>query len=168
MALAESLLPEFDREMATTRRLLARVPEARLDWQPHPKSMALGRLAEHLGDLAMWGAATLTQSGMDLEKMTRPPEHRPPATVAALLAGFDANVMSARTALVGRTDAELAAPWTLRQGSQEFFTLPKAGCWRTFVMSHLVHHRGQLSVYLRLLDVPVPSIYGPSADEQTF
>jgi uncharacterized damage-inducible protein DinB len=153
--------------MATTRRLLARVPEARLDWQPHPKSMALGRLAEHLGDLAMWGTMTLTQSGMDLETMTRPPGHRPAATLAALLAAFDANVTGARAALVGRSDAELAAPWTLRHGSQEFFTLPKAGCWRTFVMSHLVHHRGQLSVYLRLLDVPVPSIYGPSADEQT-
>lgn len=166
MTLADSLLPEFDREMATTRRLIERVPDEHLDWQPHPKSMRLGRIAEHLGELAMWGRVTITERGVDLETMTKPPGHTPPATRDALLAAFDGHVQGARAALIGLTDAQLAAPWTLRQGAKEFFTMPKSTCWRTFVMNHVVHHRGQLSVYLRMLDVPVPSIYGPSADEQ--
>jgi uncharacterized damage-inducible protein DinB len=168
MTIAETLLPEFDREMATTRRLLERVPEDKLTWAPHPKSMALGPLAEHLGQLAVWGQMTINASEVDLEKMARPPDYQPLATRAALLAHFDREVAACRAALVGRTDAELMAPWTLRRGAQAFFTMPKAACWRTFVMNHVVHHRGQLSVYLRLLDVPLPSIYGPSADESPF
>jgi uncharacterized damage-inducible protein DinB len=168
MTIAETLLPEFDREMATTRRLLERVPDDRLAWQPHAKSMTLGRLAEHLGELALWGRMTISAPEVDLEQFGRPAGHQPPATRAALLAAFDSQVAQARGVLVGRTDAELMAPWTLRRGAQTFFTMPKATCWRTFVMNHLVHHRGQLSVYLRLLDVPLPSIYGPSADEQPF
>ena len=168
MTIAETLLPEFDRETATTRRLLERVPEDRLTWKPHTKSMALGALSEHLGQLALWGRMTITASGVDLEQMARPADDQPLATRAALLAHFDTEVAACRAALVGRTDAELMAPWTLRRGAQAFFTMPKATCWRTFVMNHLVHHRGQLSVYLRLLDVPLPSIYGPSADEQPF
>jgi uncharacterized damage-inducible protein DinB len=168
MTIAETLLPEFDREMATTRRLLERLPEDKLAWAPHPKSMALGVLSEHLGQLALWGQLTINASGVDLETMTRPPGYQPLATRAALLAHFDREVAACRGALTGRTDAELMAPWTLRRGAQAFFTMPKATCWRTFVMNHVVHHRGQLSVYLRLLDVPVPSIYGPSADEAPF
>ena len=165
MTIAETLLPEFDREMATTRRLLERVPEDKLSWAPHPKSMALGALSEHLGQLALWGRMTIGASEVDLEQMARPPGYQPLATREALLAHFDREAAACRTALVGRTDAEMMAPWTLRRGAQAFFTMPKATCWRTFVMNHLVHHRGQLSVYLRLLDVPLPSIYGPSADE---
>jgi uncharacterized damage-inducible protein DinB len=168
MTIAETLLPEFDREMATTRRLLERVPEDKLTWAPHPKSMALGALAEHLGQLAVWGQMTIGASEVDLEKMGRPPDYQPLATRDALLAHFDREVAACRAALIGRTDAELMAPWTLRRGAQAFFTMPKAACWRTFVMNHVVHHRGQLSVYLRLLDVPLPSIYGPSADESPF
>lgn len=168
MTIAETLLPEFDREMATTRRLLERVPEDKLTWVPHPKSMPLGALAEHLGQLAVWGQMTIAASEVDLEKMARPPDYQPLATRAALLGHFDREVAACRTALVGRTDAELMAPWTLRRGAKAFFTMPKAACWRTFVMNHVVHHRGQLSVYLRLLDVPLPSIYGPSADESPF
>ena len=168
MTIAETLLPEFDREMATTRRLLERLPEDKLGWAPHPKSMSLGVLSEHLGQLALWGQLTINASGVDLETMTRPPDYQPLATRAALLAHFDREVAACRGALTGRTDAELMAPWTLRRGAQAFFTMPKATCWRTFVMNHVVHHRGQLSVYLRLLDVPVPSIYGPSADEAPF
>ena len=165
MAIVDALLPEFDHEIATTRRLLERVPDGKLDWQPHPKSMSLGRLAEHVGELALWGQVTITQPGVDLETMGRPPGYVPPATRAALLEAFDRETAATRTALAGRTDAELMAPWTLRRGAQEFFTMPKASCWRSFVMNHLIHHRGQLSVYLRQLDVPLPSIYGPSADE---
>jgi uncharacterized damage-inducible protein DinB len=154
--------------MATTRRLIERVPEDRLEWRPHARSMSLAALTEHLGQLALWGRMTITADGVDLEQMTRPPDYQPMASRAALLAHFDSEVQACRGALVGRTDAELMAPWTLSRGAQKFFTMPKATCWRTFVMNHVVHHRGQLSVYLRLLDVPLPSIYGPSADEQPF
>jgi uncharacterized damage-inducible protein DinB len=168
MTIAETLLPEFDREMATTRRLIERVPEDRLAWKPHEKSMTLGALSEHLGQLALWGRLTITAAGVDLEQMARPSEYQPAASRAALLTYFDAEVAACRAALSGRTDAELMAPWTLRRGAQAFFTMPKATCWRSFVMNHVIHHRGQLSVYLRLLDVPLPSIYGPSADEQPF
>ncbi len=165
MALIDALLPEFDREIATTRRLLDRLPDNRLDWRPHPKSMTLAALAEHIGQLGVWGQLTLNQSAVDLESMTRPPGYQPLSSKVALRTHFDTEMGAARTALVDRSDAELMAPWTLRRGQREFFTMPKASCWRTFVMNHLIHHRGQLSVYLRELDVPLPSIYGPSADE---
>lgn len=165
MALVDALLPEFDHEIASTRRLLDRLPDDRLAWKPHAKSMSLGALAEHLGQLGVWGRLTLTQSAVDLETTARPPGYQPMTVKAAILAHFDTEMAAARVALAGRTDAELMAPWTLRRGDREFFTMPKASCWRTFVMNHLIHHRGQLTVYLRELDVPLPSIYGPSADE---
>jgi uncharacterized damage-inducible protein DinB len=168
MALVDALLPEFDHEVAATRRLLDRLPDGKLEWQPHPKSMTLGSLAAHLSELGNWGHETLNSSAVDLETMTRPANYVPPATRAAILALFDAKMAAARTALVGKSDDQLMAPWTLRRGAHEFFTMPKASCWRTFVMNHLIHHRGQLTVYLRQLDVPLPSIYGPSADEQPF
>ncbi len=165
MALVDALLPEFDHEIAATRRLLDRLPDDRLTWKPHAKSMTLGALAEHLGQLGVWGQLTLTQSAVDLETTARPPGYQPMTVKADILAHFDAQMAAARAALAGRADAELMAPWTLRRGDREFFTMPKASCWRTFVMNHLIHHRGQLTVYLRELDVPLPSIYGPSADE---
>lgn len=165
MALVDALLPEFDHEIAATRRLLDRLPADRLAWQPHAKSMTLGALAEHLGQLGAWGQLTLTQCAVDLETTARPPGYQPMTAKADILAHFDTQMAAARVALAGRTDAELMAPWTLRRGAREFFTMPKASCWRTFVMNHLIHHRGQLTVYLRELDVPLPSIYGPSADE---
>lgn len=166
MSLVDSLLPEFDREMGVTRRLLERVPDGQFAWQPHPKSMTLGRLSEHLAELPQWVGSAVTQSGIDLATTRRPDGYQSPATRSAVLAMFDANVAAARSALVGRSDAELMAPWTLQRGGQVIFTMPKAGVLRSFVLSHMVHHRGQLSVYLRLHDVPLPSIYGPSADEQ--
>ena len=168
MALVDALLPEFDHEVASTRRLLARLPDDQLAWQPHPKSMTLGSLATHLSELGSWGQETLNSPAVDFETMTRPADYVPPGTRQAILELFEQNMAGARSALVGTTDAELMAPWTLRRGAQEFFTMPKASCWRTFVMNHLIHHRGQLTVYLRQLDVPLPSIYGPSADEQPF
>lgn len=168
MALVDALLPEFDHEVALTRRLLERVPDGRLDYQPHPKSMTLGALATHLGQLGQWGRMTMTETGVDLESMGRLSAGDLPTSRAGLVAAFDEKMAAARAALSGRTDAELLAPWTLRRGQQTFFTMPKASCWRTFVMNHLIHHRGQLTVYLRELDVPLPSIYGPSADEQPF
>jgi uncharacterized damage-inducible protein DinB len=166
MGLADALLPEFDREMGVTRRLLERVPDGQFAWQPHPKSMTLGRLAEHLAELPQWVGATVMQTSLDLAVARRPEGYQPPATRAAVLAMFDANVAAARGALTGRSDAELMAPWSLLRGEHTLFTMPKAGVLRAFVLNHIVHHRGQLSVYLRLRDVPLPSIYGPSADEQ--
>ncbi len=168
MPLVDALLPEFDAEIASTRRLLERLPDARLDFRPHPKSMTLAALAEHLGQLGVWGRMTITQPDVDLAAVARPPGYQGLGSKAAILDHFDREMAAARAALVGKTDAELAAPWTLHRGDQPFFTMPKASVWRTFVMNHVIHHRGQLTVYLRELDVPLPSIYGPSADEQPF
>ena len=163
MGLVEALLPEFDREMGLTRKLLTRVPEPQLAWQPHPKSMTLGRLAEHLAELPLWAAMTVNQTGVEMTK--KPADHQPPSTRAAVLELFDRNVALGRAALLGKTDAELMAPWTLTAGGKELFTMPKVAVLRNFVFNHIVHHRGQLSVYLRMHDIPIPSIYGPSADE---
>jgi len=164
MTIAESLLPEFDREMAVTRKLLERVPDGQFDWQPHAKSMTLGRLAGHLAELAQWVAVTFTQSSLDVAT-PRPAGYTAPATRQAVLELFDAQVAAARTALAGRSDAELQAPWSLKRGAETVFTMPKANVLRMMVFNHIIHHRGQLSVYLRMHDVPLPSIYGPSADE---
>ena len=160
--LADALLPEFDREMTTTRRLLERVPEDKLAWKPHAKSMSLGDLATHVATLVGWGAVTLNQSEVDLGGQS---PNVAATSRADLLARFDKNVSDTRAALAGKSDAEMMAPWSLKHGGQTIFTMPKVAVWRGFVLNHLVHHRGQLSVYLRLHDVPVPAIYGPSADE---
>jgi uncharacterized damage-inducible protein DinB len=160
--IVDALLPEFDHEMATTRKLLERVPEQKLDWKPHAKSMSLGELATHVANIIWWGEVTLAEAEFDAEGMGR---ETPAADRAQLLQRFDRNVNATRANLAGKTDAEMMAPWTLRNGSKTFFTMPKAAVWRSFVMNHLVHHRAQLGVYLRLNDVPLPSIYGPTADE---
>jgi uncharacterized damage-inducible protein DinB len=164
MSIAETLLPEFDREMGVTRRLLERIPDGQFDWKPHEKSMSLGRLAEHLAELPIWARVTVTESGIDLAS-GRPEGYRSPATRARVLEMFDSNVAAARAAINGRTDAELMALWKLSNQGKEVFTMPKAVVLRSFFMSHVIHHRGQMSVYLRLQNVPVPSMYGPSADE---
>jgi uncharacterized damage-inducible protein DinB len=165
MTIAESFLPEFDREMGLTRRLLDRLPDGQFAWKPHEKSMSLGRLAEHLAELPGWAKVTILESGIDTSA-SRPPGYTAPASRAATLALFDRNVAEARAALAGRTDAELLAPWTLKAGGKEVFTMPKAIVLRGFVMNHMIHHRGQMTVYLRLQNIALPSIYGPSADEQ--
>lgn len=162
MPLVDALLPEFDHEMATTRKLLERVPEDTLAWKPHERSWSLGELAQHVSMIPMWGSLTLAQPEIDLAGDTRP---EPVRSRAELLAGFDDRVATTRGALAGRTDAELMAPWSLRRDGEVLFTMPKAAVWRSFVMNHLIHHRGQLSLYLRLQNVPVPAMYGPSADE---
>lgn len=164
MSIAEALLPEYDREMGLTRRLLERVPDAQFDWQPHERSMRLGRLVAHLAELPHWVVESITNASTEMTTRT-PADHQPPTTRQAVLALFDQNVKAGRAALAGRTDAELAAPWTLKSQGKEVFTMPKAAALRNFVMNHVIHHRGQLSVYLRLQDVSVPSIYGPSGDE---
>ncbi len=163
--LIDALLPEFDREMGLTRRVLERVPDDQFEWRPHPTSLTLGRLAEHLTEMPQWAALTMSQDGIDTPIAT-PDGHVRPSTRSAVLARFDANLVAARPTLVAKTDAQFNAPWTLRVNGNEMFTMPKAAVMRNFVLNHMIHHRGQLLVYLRMLGVPVPSIYGPSADEQ--
>ena len=165
MSLVDALLPEFDHEMSTTRKVLERVPEDKFAWKPHAKSFSLGALATHVANLPIWGTETLTRSEIELTG-TQPVSAFPSKT--ELLAAFDKNVADTRAALIGKTDAELLAIWSLKRGGKTMFSMPKTAVLRSFVLSHVIHHRGQLSVYLRLLDVPVPSIYGPSADEPSF
>jgi len=169
MKLADVLLPEFDQEMANTRKTLERVPEGKAEFKPHPKSMPLARLAGHVAELPLWGATTLTQDAFDFA----PPggsQFQPTVMTsrAKLLEFFDDGVAKTRAALAAASDDAWQRPWSLLKGGQTIFTLPKLAVWRGFVMSHLIHHRAQLGVYLRLNNVPVPSIYGPSADEGSF
>jgi uncharacterized damage-inducible protein DinB len=164
MPIIDALLPEFDREMGLTRRLLDRVPDGQFDFKPHPTSRSLGRLAEHLTEMPYWTTSAMTQASID--GMKKPDGYVTPETRTALLALFDANLKSGRANLVGKTDGEFQAPWTLKAGGKEVFTMPKIAVMRNFVLNHMIHHRGQLAVYLRMLEVKIPSIYGPSGDEQ--
>jgi uncharacterized damage-inducible protein DinB len=165
MAISDSLLPEYDHEVATTRKVLERVPDDRLAWKPHDKSMSLGQLATHLATMLSWGAMTVNQSEVDLSGPYTPPDLK---TRADLLASFDREAATTRAAIAGTADPELMAMWSLKRDGKTIFSMPKVAVLRSFVMNHMIHHRGQLSVYLRLNDVPVPSIYGPSADEGQF
>jgi len=164
MAIVDRLLAEFDHAMTATRKILEQAPEDRFDWKPHTKSYSLGALATHVATLPGWGVDTLMKTEYDIA--AEQPLSAPTSTTE-LLTIFDKNVAATRSALVGKTDEELLVMWTLKQGEKVIFSMPRAGFLRSFVLSHLIHHRGQLSVYLRLLDVPVPSIYGPSADESS-
>jgi uncharacterized damage-inducible protein DinB len=167
MALKDTLLPEYDHEMGTTRKLLERVPDPDFPWKPHEKSMTLGRLASHLAEIPHWVGAILDASSFDLAAAGDGPPP-PLESRSEVLAAFDRHVAATREAIAARSDAELMAPWTLKRGGHEMFTLPKVAVLRSFLLNHSIHHRGQLSVYLRLRDVPLPSIYGPSADEPGF
>jgi uncharacterized damage-inducible protein DinB len=158
----EALMAEYDHEVATTRKLIERVPDDRLTWKPHAKSMSMGGLAQHVANLPSWTMTIVRQPSFDLA--TSPPNLPEPGSGAAVLKHFDEATSAARKAL-DLSDAEWAAPWTLKRGDQEMFTLPRMAAFRGFVLNHIIHHRGQLSVYLRLNDIPVPAIYGPSADE---
>ena len=162
MPIVDTLLPEFDHEMSITRKVLERVPDGRIDWKPHAKSYALGQLAQHLATIPMWGTATLTETEVDI---TETPPLEPRRSCREILALFDGHAASARVALVGKSDGEFKVQWSLKRDGHVIFSMPKHAVWRSFVISHLIHHRAQLGVYLRLLDVPVPSTYGPSADE---
>jgi uncharacterized damage-inducible protein DinB len=169
MSISASLLPEFDQEMATTRRVLERIPDDKFDWKPHEKSSEMGGLATHLANLPTWTGFTINQDSLDLA----PPEGgsfvaEPKGSRQELLDYFDKNVAAAREAIAGASDQELLKPWSLLKGGVTLMTLPKIAVLRGFVMNHLIHHRGQFTVYLRLNDIPVPSIYGPSADEGVF
>jgi uncharacterized damage-inducible protein DinB len=167
MPLSDTLLPEFDHEMATTRTVLERVPEAHAAWKPHAKSTSLGDLAMHLASIPGWTVPTLTRTELDMAPPGGPP-YTPPVftSLTATLALFTANVAVARAAIAATPDDAYGVPWSLKVGDHLIFTQPRGAVLRSFVLSHIIHHRGQLTVYLRMKDVPLPSVYGPTADER--
>jgi uncharacterized damage-inducible protein DinB len=169
MAIRDLILPEFDLEMEVTRKTLERVPEGKGDWTPHEKSMKLGRLAGHIAELPGLGSAALDLDSLDLSPAGAPP--RQPNVMTSrqqVLELFDKNVAAARASLAKATDEQLMSLWQFNRAGKNLFTIPKVAAFRNFVINHVIHHRGQLSVYLRLNNAPVPSIYGPSADENPF
>lgn len=168
MGLSESLLPEFDHEMANTRKTLERVPDDKFDWKPHDKSSAMGSLAAHLANLPSWGRLAIDSDSFDLAPGGQPVKTQPLSSRDDVLAKFDENVSDTRSAISGASDQDLFKPWTLMSNGKTILTLPKIAVLRSFLMNHMIHHRAQLGVYLRLNDIPVPSIYGPSADESAF
>ena len=159
----DSIAREFDRETETTRRHLERVPEHKLDWRPHEKSFTAGGLASHIVDCVSWTERIFTQSEFDFDPATY--NVFAAVSVADLLGAFDGHVAAGKQALANVVDADLMKTWQLKVKGRSYFEKPKADAFRDFTLSHLIHHRGQLSVYLRLLDVPVPGSYGPTADE---
>lgn len=166
MSFTQSILPEFDQEMASTRKVLERVPDDKLDWQPHPKSHTIGWNANHLSELPSWVHATLTKTELDIAPPGGPRYQSPNArTRQQILETFDTNVASARQLLAAAKDEDVDVLWTLAKGGQKIFSMPRRAVIRNFVLNHMVHHRAILCVYLRLNDIPVPGMYGPSGDE---
>lgn len=161
MAFKDALLPEFDQEMKTTRALLERVPLDKSAFKPHAKSTALGALASHIANLAGFGEMIVRDTERNFATWVPLPDA---ANTGELLERFDANAAKSRAAIAALEDKDIGTPWTLRAGDHVIFTLPRAAVLRTLLMNHIIHHRGQLSVYLRLNEVPLPSIYGPTAD----
>jgi uncharacterized damage-inducible protein DinB len=161
MGVSDTLLPEFNQEMATTRRVLERVPSDKGQWKPHEKSFSLGHLAQLVAWMPGWIGQALTERELNLKGG---PGYSYEKT-ETLVDMFDKNVKAARTALLGATDKDYEVAWSLKFGDRTIFTLPRREIVRQH-MNHLIHHRGQLTVYLRQVDVPVPMIYGPSADER--
>lgn len=166
MAMRDALLAEFDQEMATTRKTLERVPEDKTAWKPHEKSMPMGRLAAHIAELPGWAATALTQDSFDFN----PPggsgfSPQQMTSRQQLLELFDKSTSTARAAIANVSDEALGQPWSLLNSGKTIFTLPRGAVLRTFAFSHVIHHRAQLGVYLRLNNIPLPSTYGPSADE---
>ena len=169
MSISQALLPEFDHEVATTRKVIERLPEDKYGYKPHERSMAAGRLASHIAEMGMWGSMTMATEVFDFAPggvNAFPPSDF--KTHAELMAAYDKAMADTRVSLAAASDADFMKMWTLQNNGHVLMTMPKIAVIRSFVMNHVIHHRGQLSVYLRLLDVPVPSIYGPSADENVF
>lgn len=163
MKIGEMMLPEFDQEMASSRKVLEAVPEDKYGWKPHEKSMTLGRLAGHVAEMTSWAVATINQDKVEMTPGT------PPTTAtskAQILHVFDGELGAARAALASVGDEAMMQPWSLIVGGHTVFTMPRIAVYRSMVMNHMIHHRAQLGVYLRLLDVPVPGVYGPSADDK--
>jgi len=165
MGIGEALHAEMEQEAATTRKILERIPTDKFDYKPHEKSMGMAQLASHIAEMFSWTGVTLNQPELDFSKF----DYKPfaPASSEELVEFFDKSVAEALDVLKNTSDNVYFEPWTMRNGEQIYFTMPKAVTMRSFVMNHIVHHRGQLSVYLRLNDIPVPALYGPSADEGT-
>ena len=167
MSMSAALLPEFDHEMANTRKVLERIPEDKLTWKVHEKSNTIGWVAMHLADMPTWADVVLNQDSIDVD----PPggeHHRtpPPTSRQEILDLFDKNLAAARAVIAAATDEQLAQPWTLLAGGQVVCTMPRGAVLRSLVFNHNVHHRAHLCVYLRLNDIPVPALYGPSGDER--
>lgn len=158
----EAILLEMSHEAATTRRLLERVPAQHLAWKPHEKSMSLGRLATHIAEIPGWVSTILDKDGFDVGASNYTPQTA--ASVAEVVEMFDRNVAAAEAAIRRQTMDRLSATWRITRQGQVMVEMPRMGVIRSLLLNHLIHHRGQLSVYLRLKDVPLPSIYGPTAD----
>jgi uncharacterized damage-inducible protein DinB len=166
MKISDALLPEFDQELATTRKCLARIPDDKFSFKPHPKSFDMGALAVHIATMFDWGAMTLQSDNFDYAPVGAAPYVPPVAkSNADLLAILDSASAKFRAALAAADNDAMMAPWSLLAGGKTMFTMPRVAVLRGMIFNHIVHHRGQLSVYLRLCDIPVPAMYGPSADE---
>ena len=165
MSFSKTLLPEFEEEMKNTRRLLECVPDGNFAYQPHPKSMTLGRLASHVAEMPSWTGFTLDQEVLDLL-----PDFKPEVATsrAELLAKFDKGVVEAREKITAATDQEWAKIWTFKYAGKTVMSMPRSAVMRSSIMNHLIHHRAQLGVFLRLNNVEIPGMYGPSADEPNF
>lgn len=166
MSISASLLPELDQEMAGTRKTLERIPEDKFDFRPHPKSFDMISLATHIANMLGWGRDTMTTESFDFAPVGGEPyKEEPAASVAELLEKFDKNLAEFREALAAAGDADFMVNWSLLAGGNVVFSMPRIACIRGMILNHLIHHRAQLTVYLRMNDVPVPGLYGPSADE---
>lgn len=164
--IGQSLLQEFDMETANTRKILALVPETNLDFAPHPKSMTLARLAGHLAEIPLWASMTLGRDELDLRPNGVPASSAHVFTSrAGTLAFFDEHLAQARALLAGVTDEQMMRTWSLKNNGEVVLAMPKVAILRSFVMNHMIHHRAQLGVYLRMNNVAIPGVYGPSADE---
>lgn len=170
MALRDSILPEFDHEMAVTRKTLERVPEDKPDWKPHEKSMSMARLAGHVAELPAFVTMALQNDSFNVRPAGGGPSRQPllMSSRKQLLEAFDNNVAGLRSSLSNASDETLMKSWSLLAGDKTIFTAPRIGVVRAFCLNHIIHHRAQLGVYLRMNNVPVPSVYGPSADENPF
>lgn len=167
MTIAQIFLAEFDAEMRNTRRMLECIRDEILAFQPHPKSMTLRRLAGHISEMPAWGAITVKSTELDIRPVHgRAFEPFEASTCAETLAFFDRNVAEAKKAIAGTSDAALQATWTLLARGEPLFAMPRSQVLKSMVLNHIIHHRAQLSVYLRMKDVPIPGMYGPSADDQ--
>ena len=166
MSFAQSILPEFDHEMASTRKVLERIPDDKLNWRAHPKSNTIGWNANHIAELPGWSVSIVTESGYDFAPVGGERYQSPKLTsTREIVELFDRNFAEARKALAALKDESLNDPWTLRGGERIIFTMPRSAVIRSFLMNHIIHHRAILSVYLRLNNIPVPGLYGPSGDE---
>jgi len=165
MGLRDALLAELTQEMKVTRRTLERLPDDKLGWRPHERSWTLGELATHLATIPHWAMVAVERDSFDVATGQEEGKREPPGTTAEILALFDANLTAAEGALQAVDEAKMGDPWSLENGGEVVFTVPRGAVLRNMILNHAIHHRGQLTVYMRLLDVPVPAIYGPSADE---